>query len=92
MGAGEIVVKSINHDGTYKGYELPLVEMVAKAVNIPVVAIGGASETGDFVKAIKAGASAVAAGSMFIFQRPHQAVLVTYPSPQQLKTDVFSKL
>ncbi len=92
MGVGEIVVNSIAHDGTYKGYELPLIEMVAKAVNIPVVAQGGASVPSDFLSAIKAGASAAAAGSMFVFQRPHQAVLVTYPSQELLKREVFSKI
>jgi cyclase len=92
MGAGEIIVNSITHDGTYKGYELPLVEMVAKAVKIPVVAQGGAATTADFLGAIKVGASAAAAGSMFVFQRPHQAVLVTYPTQDQLKTEVFSKI
>jgi len=92
MGAGEIVVNSIAHDGTYKGYELALVEMVAKAVNIPVVAQGGASVPADFLSAVRAGASAAAAGSMFVFQRPHQAVLVTYPTQEQLKNEVFSKI
>ncbi len=91
-GAGEIIINSIAHDGTYKGYEIPLIEMVANASNIPVVALGGASSISDFVKAVNAGASAVAAGSMFIFQRPHQAVLVTYPSSETLKSEVFSKL
>jgi cyclase len=91
-GAGEIIINSITNDGTYKGYEIPLIEMVTKATNIPIVALGGASETSDFVKAISAGASAVAAGSMFIFKRPHQAVLVTYPSPDKLKADVFAQL
>jgi imidazole glycerol-phosphate synthase subunit HisF len=92
MGVGEIIVNSISHDGTYKGYELPLVEMVAKAVSIPVVAQGGASVPADFLSAIRAGASAAAAGSMFVFQRPHQAVLVTYPTQEQLKNEVFSKI
>ncbi len=91
-GAGEIIVNSIAHDGTYKGYDMPLVEMVAKAVKIPVVAQGGASTTADFLEAVQGGASAVAAGSMFVFQRPHQAVLVTYPPQEQLMQEVFSKL
>ncbi len=91
-GAGEIIVNSIANDGTYKGYDLTLIEMVTNNSNIPVVALGGASDTSDFLKAVNAGASAVGAGSMFIFQRPHQAVLVTYPSPENLKNEVFSKL
>ena len=91
-GAGELIINSISHDGTYKGYELPLISLVANAVKIPVVALGGASSVSDFLSAVQAGASAVAAGSMFVFQRPHQAVLVTYPSQKDLTEQLFSKL
>jgi cyclase len=88
-GAGEIILNSIERDGTYKGYDLPMIEKVSKAVNIPVVACGGASSVEDFRKAVDAGASAVAAGSMFVFQRPHNAVLISYPKQETLKKDLF---
>lgn len=91
-GAGELIINSISNDGTYKGYELPLIQAVSHAVGVPVIALGGASDTNDFLKAVQAGASAVAAGSMFVFKRPHQAVLITYPSQNQLKEEFFSKL
>lgn len=91
-GAGEIVLNAIERDGTYMGYDVEMVKKVADAVNIPVVACGGAGEVEDFNKAMKSGASAVAAGSMFVFQRPHQAVLISYPSEEILKRDLFSKL
>ena len=76
LGAGELLLNSIERDGTYKGYDLPLLQMVGSAVNIPIVACGGAGSVDDFTAAVKDGkASAVSAGSMFVFQRPHNAVL-----------------
>lgn len=83
-GAGEIFLNSIDKDGTYQGYDLSLIEKVSNAVEIPVIACGGAGELQDFKNAVKSGASAVAAGSMFVFQRPHQAVLISYPSQEEL--------
>jgi cyclase len=67
-GAGEILITSIDHDGTMKGYDLPLLEIVVNAVNIPVIASGGAGNYQHMVDAVKlAGVSAVAAASMFHF-------------------------
>ena len=88
-GAGEILLNNIDTDGTYKGYDVNLIKEIASAVSIPVVAIGGAGNINDFVLAKNAGASAVAAGSMFIFQRPHQAVLISYPTQKELKEKLF---
>lgn len=65
-GAGEILLTSIDRDGTMKGYDMALVEQVAKAVDIPVIASGGAGSYADMVDVVKqAGASAVAAASIF---------------------------
>ena len=89
LGAGELILQSVNRDGTYKGYDLPLIQSVTSVVSIPVVALGGASQVHDFTEAISAGASAVAAGSMFVFQRPHRAVLISYPNQQILKEKLF---
>jgi cyclase len=88
-GAGEILINNIDADGTYKGYDTNLIHLIASAVKIPVIAIGGAGSVEDFCKAKQAGASAVAAGSMFIFQRPHQAVLISYPTQKELKEKLF---
>lgn len=67
-GAGEILITSIERDGTMQGYDLPLIEAVVGAVNIPVIASGGAGNYQHMVEAVtKAGASAVAAASMFHF-------------------------
>ena len=92
LGAGEIFVNAIDRDGTYSGYDTQLIKNISEAISIPVIACGGANETNDLLLAIKAGASAVAAGSMFVFQRPHQAVLISYPSQKELKENLFAKI
>jgi imidazole glycerol-phosphate synthase subunit HisF len=91
-GAGEILLNSVDRDGTFSGYDTDLIHMVSESVNIPVVAIGGAATVDDLASAVKSGASAVSAGSMFVFQRPHRAVLISYPSQADLKLKVFSQL
>jgi imidazole glycerol-phosphate synthase subunit HisF len=86
-GAGEIILCSINHEGTRKGFDLELLRHVCREVTIPVVASGGAGQLDDFRDAITLGeASAVAAGNMFIFQGKHNAVLPSYPSSKELKS------
>lgn len=89
-GAGEIILNSIERDGTFEGYDLELIEIVSKAVDVPLIAIGGAANIADFATAVDKGASAVAAGSMFVFQRPHHAVLISYPAQQELKEQLFT--
>ncbi len=85
-GAGEIILNSINRDGTMKGYDLKLIENVTKAITIPVIALGGAGTLQHFKDAIEiGGASAVAAGSMFVFHGSHKAVLINYPTQEELK-------
>jgi cyclase len=91
-GAGEIFLNSIDNDGTFLGYDTELVKLISSSVNIPVVAIGGAATVNDFLKAIQSGASAVSAGSMFVFQRPYRAVLISYPDQGLLKEKLFEKL
>jgi len=92
-GAGELIVHSINNDGTYAGYDIRLLKSITDVISIPVIALGGAAGMGDFVSAVKEGhASAVAAGSFFIYQRPHQAVLITYPDEHLLQNDFYKPL
>lgn len=86
-GAGELLLNSIDRDGTFSGFDTALIETVARQVNIPVVAVGGASSVQNLAEAIHHGASAVSAGSLFIFQRPHRAVLISYPSQKELRTN-----
>jgi cyclase len=85
LGAGEIILQSIDNDGTGKGYDLDLIEKVARAVNIPVVALGGAATLDDASEAIRCGASAAAAGSMFVFHGSRKAVLITYPTRAEIE-------
>jgi cyclase len=84
-GAGEIIVSSIDRESTSSGYDHKLISSVSEAVTIPVIALGGASGFDDFAPALEAGASAVAAGSMFVLNGKHRAVLITYPSPAQVR-------
>lgn len=87
MGAGEILLQSVDRDGTMCGYDLELIRRVTSAIDIPVVACGGAGSVADLASAIQiGGASAAAAGSMFVFQGPHRAVLITFPDEQVLRT------
>jgi cyclase len=62
-----------------EGYDLELVRRVSEAVSVPVVAVGGAGTLKHLREAVEHGASAAAAGSMFVFHGKHQAVLITYP-------------
>jgi cyclase len=80
LGAGEILLSNIDMDGCMSGYDLRLINLVTGYSNIPVIASCGAGSISDFVLARNSKASAVAAGSMFVFQGPHRAVLINYPS------------
>jgi len=91
-GAGELFLNSIERDGTFSGYDTELIKLVSSSVHIPVVAIGGAASIDDFLLAVQNGASGVSAGSMFVFQKPHRAVLISYPSQSELKEKVFNLL
>lgn len=92
-GAGELMINSVQRDGTYNGYDIALLKEITSAVSIPVVACGGASAICDFREVItEGGASAAAAGSMFVFKRPHNAVLISYPSQQQLVNELYNFL
>jgi cyclase len=90
-GAGELIVNSIDRDGTMSGFDIELIRSVAGAVRVPVIACGGAGTLHDLREATTAGgASAVAAGSFFVFHGKHRAVLINYPEPQTL-AELFSR-
>lgn len=83
-GAGEIIVQSISNDGKMEGYDISLVESISKAVSIPVVALGGASNYNDLKQVHKEGyASGLAAGSVFVYQSKLRGVLINYPSKEE---------
>lgn len=86
LGAGEIMINAIDHDGMFNGYDEPLCRMVSDAVSIPVIACGGANNIQDCANIVKNTAiSAAAAGSLFVFQGPHRAVLIKFPTDKELK-------
>jgi cyclase len=67
LGAGEILLNSMNHDGTKNGFDVPLIAAVRREVGVPVIASGGAGRVDDFAPAVAAGADAVLAASIFHF-------------------------
>jgi imidazole glycerol-phosphate synthase subunit HisF len=82
LGAGEIVVNSIDHDGQMKGYDLELVGAVRSRVTIPMTCLGGAGSLKDLQDLIaEHGTIGAAAGSLFVFKGVYRAVLINYPSP-----------
>ena len=85
-GAGEILLTSVDRDGTQEGYDVELVKSVTSTVGIPVVACGGAGKIEDFRVAVKeGGASACAAGSMVVYFGRNRAVLITFPEREKLE-------
>ena len=91
LGVGEILLNCIDRDGTLSGYDLETIERVASAVDVPVIASGGAAKIEDFVAAKTRGASAVAAGAMFVYHGPHRAVLIQYPAYSDLERALNDK-
>jgi len=87
QGAGEIIIQSIESDGMMQGYDIKLIRRISEAVTIPVVSLGGAGTLADIKKAVTDGyASAVAAASMFVYHGARNAVLVNYPTQEQLES------
>jgi len=85
-GAGEILLTSVDREGTWDGFDHELVQRVVGSVSIPVIAHGGAGCVEDIGKVVKqAGASAVALGSMVVFQKKGMGVLVNFPDHIQLE-------
>ena len=85
-GAGEILLTSIDREGTWSGFDLELIQLVAKTVTIPVIAHGGASTVDQIGAAVRqGGASAIALGSMVVFQKKDYGVLVNFPDADDLK-------
>ena len=80
LGAGEILLNSVQRDGTKLGYNLEAIEAVSQALKVPVIAMGGAGKPEHFAEAVKAGASAVAAGNFF-----HYMEHATVKAKQALK-------
>jgi cyclase len=89
LGAGEILLTSIDREGTWSGFDLELLARVAAAVNIPVIANGGAGSVADIGAAIRQGrASAVGLGSMVVYQSKGMGVLVNFPDRATLEAQL----
>jgi imidazole glycerol-phosphate synthase subunit HisF len=84
-GAGELLLTSIDRDGTGKGFDLDLIKRVTSVAKIPLVAAGGAGSVADCGLAVKqGGASAVALGSMAVYHGRNRAVLINFPNREEL--------
>lgn len=89
LGAGEIVINSIDKDGFMKGYDLDLIDKVREKITLPMTVLGGAGSLDDIEKIIdRHGVIGVAAGSLFVFKGPYKAVLINYPT-QLEKNKIF---
>ena len=85
LGAGEILVNDISRDGKMCGYDLEMIRNISQQVHIPVVACGGASKLSDCADVIRVGASAAAAGSIFVYWGRLNGILINYPDESELK-------
>jgi imidazole glycerol-phosphate synthase subunit HisF len=88
-GAGELIIQSIDRDGTYVGYDLKTFNYIKSFTAVPLVICGGAGNINDFFIAKNEGASGVAAGSLFVFYGTHRAVLINYPSNHQITEGII---
>jgi cyclase len=89
LGAGEILLTSVDREGTWEGFDVDLLRKVSDAVPVPVIAHGGAGSLQDVGEAVaKGGASAVALGSMVVFQKRGMGVLVNFPASDALRAEL----
>ena len=93
LGAGEIVINSIDNDGEMKGYDLLLAKKIRQAVNIPITMLGGAGSLNDIGALIRTcGVVGASAGSLFVFKGVYKAVLINYPNVVQRDELIRSSL
>jgi len=86
LGAGELLITSMDRDGTWKGFDINIIKQISESVNIPVIANGGAGSIEDIEKIVNKGkASAVALGSMVVYQQKGMGVLVNFPDKTKLE-------
>lgn len=92
-GVGEIMIQSINSDGKMKGYDIDLIKLVSENTSVPVIAVGGSGSFNNMKEALELGkADAIAAGSMFVYHGPRKAVLINYPSKEEIRNKIINKL
>ena len=86
LGAGEVLITSVKHEGLLRGIDINLIKEAAANLSVPVIAGGGISSLDDIKLALQLGASAVSIGSFFVFHGPHRAVLVNVPSREIIES------
>jgi imidazole glycerol-phosphate synthase subunit HisF len=92
LGAGEIVINSIDNDGKMKGYDVDFARAVRATVGLPMTVLGGAGSLGDIGKLLSAcGVIGAAAGSLFVFKGAYRAVLINYP-PLEKKDELVRSM
>ena len=91
LGCGEIVINSIDNEGTMKGFDFNIIDKIRNTVSIPITVLGGAGSLEDVGEVInKYGIIGVAAGSLFVFKGKYRAVLINYPNDFE-KSDLIKK-
>jgi cyclase len=91
LGAGEVIINSIDQDGVMKGYDLELVNKIRSAISIPLTVLGGAGSMKDIGTLIeKHGIIGAAAGSLFVFKGIFRAVLISYPN-RETKSELIEE-
>lgn len=89
LGVGEIILTSIDMEGTWKGFDIELVKSVTEVTSLPLIAQGGAASIEDIAEVVKeGGASAVALGSMVVYQQKGMGVLVNFPDKEKLEAAI----
>lgn len=84
LGAGEIIINSIDQDGVMKGFDLNLIDKISEKISIPITVLGGAGSLQDIKKVMdRHGIIGVAAGSLFVFKGVYKAVLISYPTQKE---------
>ena len=93
LGAGEIVINSIDNDGLMKGYDLALAEKIRGSINVPISVLGGAGSLHDIGQLInKFGPIGAAAGSLFVFKGVYRAVLINYPNRAEKDALIYENI
>jgi imidazole glycerol-phosphate synthase subunit HisF len=93
LGAGEVVINSIDNDGLMKGYDIDLIEQVKSRLDIPMTILGGVGSVEDISEAInKFGIIGCAVGSLFVFKGKYKAVLISYPNQEKKNQIINYKL
>jgi cyclase len=86
MGAGEIIINSIDRDGTLQGYDFKILSLIANSTTLPITLIGGMNGIANLKEMVEEyGAMGAGVGSYFIFKGPYRAVLISYPDRDAIK-------